>query len=32
MNPTWKTEENDKKSQKIGKNGSNRVYGPPETP
>ena len=32
----WKTEEKDKKnlrkSKKIGKNGSNRVYPPPDTP
>jgi len=32
MIPTWKTEERDKKSQKIGKMAQNRVYGPPETP
>ena len=29
MIPTWKTDEKDKKSQKIGKNGYKRVYVPP---
>ena len=32
MIPTWKTEERDKKSQKIGKKAQNRVYVPPDIP
>ena len=32
MIPMWKTEEKDKKSQKIGKTGSKKVYVPPDRP
>ena len=32
MIPTWKTEEKDIKSQKVGKMAKNRVYAPPDTP